>query len=130
LRRASHGKWKDILRFPLGRRAFRCRDCRFRFYAVPGDVSDAATDPATKRAKGVHKQHSKRGRFRIRAWMWEALIFGVMLLLFWAFLHYLTSERPASPEGRVLTAPATTPYLFIADIFRGLQGDAMATLLS
>jgi hypothetical protein len=95
VRPSSHAKWMDRLRAPLGQRAFRCRKCRFRFYTSPGPAP-AAEAAAAKHTKRSRQPEGKRGRKRLRRWIVEAIIFAVLLLLFWFFLRYLTREQPAS----------------------------------
>lgn len=111
IRRSSHTKWSDLFHSPLGRHAFRCRNCGLRFYALdktaPADVQ-ALKLKARKRPRNSDR---KRGLRRIRPWMWETLIFVVMFLIFLAFLRYLTREPAAGPEGGRAT--------FTSDAYQG-----------
>ena len=99
IRRSSRIKWSDPFHFVLGQHAFRCRKCRVRFYAVSKTTPDDA--PAAKRMprKRFHISELRRNLKHIRPWMWEAAIFGFMLLIFLVFLRYLTREPSAGPEG-------------------------------
>jgi hypothetical protein len=103
VRLSSHAKWRDRFHAPLGQRALRCRTCGVRFYASP-DPAHVIKTAAPKHIKRSHKSEGKRGRKRFRRWVVEAIIFVVLLLLFWLFLKYLTKEPPASS-----TVGSTTP---------------------
>jgi len=99
IRHSHHHKWIDALVSPLGRRALRCRKCRHRFYVTEGE-GGLRNLKLPSRKHGTH-----RGRKRLRRWMIEAVIFAIMLLLFWIFLRYVTSEPPAHQEGSNLLRP-------------------------
>jgi len=79
-----------------GRRAFRCRSCRFRFHRT--EAARGTPAPGTKRKASRHHL-VKRGRRRIRPWMVEIAIFALLLPIFFTFLRYLTREPAASQEG-------------------------------
>src|SRR5579872_5758617 len=96
VRRSHHRKWLDLLWSPLHRQPYRCRTCRARFYAE----SAVLASPAGRETRRSHKSERKRGRRRIRPWMWEAALFAILLLLFLLFLRYLTHEPAPAPEGQ------------------------------
>jgi hypothetical protein len=98
VRHSHHAKWVDVFHSRLGQRAFRCRKCRHRFYAL--ETATAADATVHKHRKKSRDPDFKRGLRRIRPWMWEAAIFLLMLVIFFIFLRYLTREPAANPEGR------------------------------
>jgi hypothetical protein len=104
IRRSQQETWGDMLYALRGRRAFRCRSCRCRFH-----LRAAADGPAASGTKWKPFQQFRHFRRRLRPWMVEMAIFAVLLLIFFAFLRYLTREPAASPEGR-RTAP---PYQLV-----------------
>ena len=88
VRRSRQETWSDAFQAVCGRQAFRCRSCRFRFHR-----QEAAGGKTSK------QDDSRRGLRRIRPWMVELAIFALLLLIFLAFLRYLTREPVANREG-------------------------------
>jgi hypothetical protein len=93
VRLSSHTKWMDPIRLSFGQRALRCRTCLARFYARPEPALVAADHSTRSRKAG-----GRGGRNR-RRWVVEAMIFVVLLLLFWSFLKFLTHEHSGSPDA-------------------------------
>lgn len=91
VRVSRHSAWTDSIYSVLGRQAFRCRSCHLRFYRTQ---TDGGAKPASKRPRSKHRSPK-----RVRPWMWETVIFAVMLVIFLIFLRYLTREPAAGPEG-------------------------------
>ncbi len=88
----------DGLRSLLHQRALRCRTCHVRFYGRPGQALAAkAASDAAKRAR----KFQGRGRRGARRRVVEAIIFALLLLLFWSFLKYLTREPAPSDTLRI-----------------------------
>jgi len=89
VRLSRQAKWGDIFYGFSGRRAFRCRDCQLRFFAVdPGGHSSSSN---------AHPHDGIRMRKRLRRRILEVTIFAIMLVIFFVFLHYLTREQ--APGG-------------------------------
>jgi hypothetical protein len=91
VRPSTRARWFDPY-FAFGRQRFRCRGCRRSFYAreKAGLPADASRMPSLSKRSQKHryKPLSKRNQRRLL----EALIFVVMLALFFVFLRYLTRE--------------------------------------
>jgi hypothetical protein len=97
-RRSRRFKWADLFHWLQWQTAWRCRKCHTRFYSR---VSQSKAPP-NERSK-PHKHHSHRSgnllsRIPIRRRM-EAGVFVVMLILFYLFLRFITSERAPAGEG-------------------------------
>lgn len=105
VRRSHRHRWRELLVLPLGRRAYRCRACRFRFQVRGGGVLDALKVALRWRPVRSAKRGAKRGQKRLRRWMWEAGVFALMLLLFLAFLRYLVQERTGGSESGRVSVP-------------------------
>src|SRR5690348_8780233 len=103
VRPSHHARWTDVLHSPLGQHAFRCRKCRYRFYAPEMAASPDSPVHKHKSRRKSRDRDFRRGMRRIRPWMWEVAIFALMLLIFFIFLRYLTREPAAGPEGRLTT---------------------------
>jgi hypothetical protein len=87
-------------------RPYRCHGCGFRFFAhdeTPSTRAESGEPDATaKKPRGnSHDEKAKARhrteRLRLRR---EVLLYGIALLLFLAFLYFLTRDRGpgASPE--------------------------------
>ena len=83
VRHCQRAGWADALQSWFGRRAYRCRSCRWRFHAV----EDGEPAPAKS-----HKRSKRRGMRSGRQRAVQILIFAVMLIMFLIFLRYLTRE--------------------------------------
>ncbi len=103
--RPSHRhKWTDTFQGLLGRQAYRCRQCRRRFYG-----------PRTADLAGSMRRHSVRYRIRrqldvryrkqlIRKLI-AAGVFVLMLVVFWIFLRYIIAYRPPTDDSSWNQAP-------------------------
>jgi hypothetical protein len=89
VRRSHHNRWLFVFNWLTGRGAFRCRACHHRFHRF-GARSD---------------RKGRRNDKRMRRWIIEAAIFVLMLVLFLAFLRYLTREHGAPDASGALSAP-------------------------
>jgi hypothetical protein len=95
LRHSEKIAWSDVPHRAMGRRPWRCRECRRRFYAAPNDETPAA------RPRKPSKQRSINGSRRRRRRAIEAGVLGLLLLIFLLFLRYLTREPAAEDSGQV-----------------------------
>jgi hypothetical protein len=90
MRRSRHKKWTDVLHALVGKRAFRCRGCRARFYEhAPPNARNL-----NLRARLRNHREEKRGPSALRYRLFEAAVFALLLGLFLAVLHFLTRESP------------------------------------
>jgi len=105
IRRSTTSSWSDILPSLRGRRAFRCRKCRQRFYAA------RLTAPAVHGSdhSGRKIAASKLGK----KWMRQRLIRGViaagvivaMFSIFGLFLHYIAVDHPPKDSAQDMGSP-------------------------
>jgi hypothetical protein len=91
VRRSHRNRWLFVFDWLTGHQVFRCRACRRRFHRF-GVRSD---------------RKNRRKDQRLRRWIIEAAIFVIMLVLFLAFLRYLTREHSAPDTSGALSAPLT-----------------------
>lgn len=97
--------WVDAFQRARGRDAFRCRDCRSRFFARDsGEPANKADPKALQKSKQIRESRRKR---RLARRMLIISIFAVAFAIFFFFLRYLTTERaPSSDSGRINSYPA------------------------
>src|SRR5579885_3584983 len=94
VRHSRKNSWTDPFHLLLRRHAFRCRNCRLRFHA--SHAASAAPNEANARKRS---EDPKRRRRRIRRWLWETALVAVLLVIFLAFLRFLTREPASGVEG-------------------------------
>ncbi len=99
--RVSRGThWSDGFQHIRGRRAYRCRACRVRFY-VPEDRahmvdSQGQPNPSPR----IPFRISVRSRKRLVRRLITIAIFTAMFVIFWFYLRYITTDRPPSGKFR------------------------------
>lgn len=108
VRPSKRSRWFDLY-LTLGRRRFRCRDCRRSFYAreKPESSAEPSARPRDRKGSGDHFRSvlSRQTQRRLR----EALIFAIMLALFIVFLRYLTREPAAGNPDSLGTSQSRPP---------------------
>jgi hypothetical protein len=106
-------RWADVMRGFLVQKAWRCRDCRKRFYL--GTLAQSEVPPPAIPSRST-SQRKHRHSFRLsaakRRRTLEMLVFAGMLVLFFLFLHYLAQEQ-SSPgsEGAFVGNSTATPQM-------------------
>ncbi|MGA3027072.1 MAG: hypothetical protein ABSF98_20125 [Bryobacteraceae bacterium] len=86
----------------MGRRPWRCCRCYRRFYAAAMAGSpDETPAPPPKGAHRHPKQRSINRARRRRKHLIEAAVFGLLLIIFFLFLRYLTREPPTEESGQI-----------------------------
>jgi len=95
--RASRStSWRDALPRALGRKAYRCRKCRKRFYASPFSVSaPKQVAPSSSSRQSTRRMRSKTLK-RIKRMMVVFVTFTLALGLFWIILRYFTAVKAPS----------------------------------
>lgn len=84
----------DRIQSLRGQTAYRCRQCRYRFYAAAS--ADAVTSRSSMRPR---KLLSSRRRKRVVRSLIALIIFAFSFYIFWMFLRYETTEKPAAPSS-------------------------------
>jgi hypothetical protein len=102
VRRSRRFKPLDALWFAAGRKPYRCRDCRTRFYRT----DSAAVSRSSRRQARSEKRRAVHFSTRLRRKVLQAAVFLLMLLIFLVFLRYITQERYPSSAG-VIPCPFT-----------------------
>jgi len=73
---------------------YRCRDCGLRFlkfrYAAPGKMPSTSSEREIRSTRHALQWKRKRREF---------LLYGAGMLLFLAFLYFITRERGGSSDG-------------------------------
>jgi len=102
IRVSKHLHWDDFLQRIRGREAYRCRKCRFRFFALPVSELDLAAVHQSTHSNRPKMLISTRARKRLAKRLVVMSIFAVAFIIFWYFLRYITTERmPASDSGAI-----------------------------
>ncbi len=109
-RLSRRSTWRDLLHKVASQRAWRCRNCKERFYARGGAEVPAVEAAAPKqRTHSKSKQKRKTGQPRLskrtQTRLVEAGLFVGMLVVFYFFLRYLTQERLPTGESNYRTFP-------------------------
>jgi hypothetical protein len=99
IRISRHAHAKDMLYRICGREAYRCRECRHRFYGKMSPALEAAAyDRSSKSHRWPFWLGSSRQRRRFRRAVGYFAIFALAFLIFWFFLRFITTERGPSDE--------------------------------
>lgn len=99
IRISRHAHAKDVLYRFCGREAYRCRECRYRFYGKMSPTLEAtAYDQSSKLHRWPFWPRSSQERRRFRRAVGYFAIFALAFLIFWLFLRFITAERSPSDE--------------------------------
>jgi len=96
VRSSHHSRWTDWLHRLRSQRAWRCRECRLRFYA---------TGDGDNHSEGRKRRAGKRGSKRLKRMLVQTIIGVILLLLFYVFLRYLTREPSVNSDSGQLATP-------------------------
>jgi hypothetical protein len=111
IRPSEHSYWSDTLQNVLGRKPYRCRKCRHRFYSSEAPPPAVEGSKRSGRPQLDPRDEAKRRRKRLLRGLIAVAIFAVMFLIFLMILNYLTSDRGAPKEigeiQRLATISAT-----------------------
>ena len=82
---------------------YRCRNCKARFVSLRPDTAA----PASANRPGVEREiKATRSAMAVKRKRREFLLYATAVVLFLAFLYYVTRERTASFEGSLTPPPA------------------------
>ena len=97
--------WLDVVQRLCGRKAFRCRSCRHRFFALRlTPLAANATDrPGGKFQPDQLSTHMKKRR-RFRRVIAFA-VFAFMFSLFAFFLHYIAVDHVPKNDAQDMNSP-------------------------
>jgi hypothetical protein len=100
IRPSDHAYWSDAFQSVFGRKPYRCRKCRHRFYS--SETPPPATEGSKGRAQLDPRDEAKRKRTRLLRGLIAIAIFAAMFLIFLMILNYLTADKGAPKEiGKV-----------------------------
>ena len=103
IRPSKHAHLGDALKRALGLEPFRCRTCGHRFFSSLATEPGPELPPATKSSRRPKKLMRTRTKKRLVRQLVMISIFGAALVLFWFFLHYMTTDHVApSDSGAIL----------------------------
>lgn len=78
----------------------RCRKCRHRFFSTDSPTRRLDMERPAPTARTTSKRHhSSRRTGRLMRVIITVAVFGVMFLIFFAFLHYLSIEHPGEDNS-------------------------------
>jgi hypothetical protein len=89
VRVSKSSRMSDVLKRLRGNDAFRCRDCRKRFYGPMSFASNSKWEVLKPRIHRSVRNMSARTRRRLVRRLIAGGIFTVAFVLFWLFLRYL-----------------------------------------
>ena len=95
VRPSRRSRWGDLIPRMHGQQAYRCKKCRIRFQGAAGAAGSRGGFFQWRRRHG-----SSRGSRRRALRLVQAVIFLLMLFVFYLFLRYLTDEKSPSPDSR------------------------------
>jgi len=128
----SHRKGlKDRAASLLGKHPYRCHECGYRFLHFDQAAAEEHGQPtSTEREIRMTRSAARRKQRRRELWL-----FGVALLLFLAFLYYITRVRPAAegggPVGRMSTPRKTmNPAILVLPAVRRYANEIRTALES
>jgi hypothetical protein len=105
IRYSRNESWKDSLQSLVGRKAFRCRMCQHRFFALQL-TQLGAFDPARSGRKFqpdmLSTHMKKRRRFRR---VIAFAVFAFMFSLFAFFLHYIAVDHVPKNDAVDMNSP-------------------------
>ena len=89
----------------------RCRKCRQRFYAKKLTAHGVQVEKPAASARPLLKRHkSTRRNARLMRVLIAVAVFGVMFLIFFAFLRFLSNEH-SSEENSATQSRSVVPSL-------------------
>lgn len=86
---------------------YRCRDCHLRYLRFRYSSTEATPSchPGAER-----EIKATRGAMKAKRKRRELLLYGLALVLFLAFLYYVTRDRDSSGEGRSAAANPSSEF--------------------
>jgi putative flippase GtrA len=89
----------DAFHHVFGREAYRCRECRIRFYgAKSAALETSASDHSSKSRQWSFGQASPSEHRRLMRRLTLFAIFALAFIIFWFFLRFLTAEHGSSDQ--------------------------------
>lgn len=108
VRASQRSHWKDIFQECLGCQAFRCRKCRVRFYAPKMSHLPPRAAGLSVSTHGSVFGLRGRARKRLIRLLVTFVIFAAMLIIFWFYLRYLTTDKVPSDSSSTVV-----PHRFV-----------------
>ncbi len=93
--------WCDALQRIRGRQPYRCRKCRYRFYASLLAEINGRIGPSNSTHRGASLTRARNRRRLVRRLITIA-IFTVMFIIFWLYLRYITTDRLPPDNSKVV----------------------------
>jgi hypothetical protein len=100
VRVSKTSRWSDVFHLIVGREAFRCRNCRQRFFARQAE--DPAVSPSSRQGSNQRSRPrmSTTAKRRLQQRLLIIFIFALALTIFGFFLRYILREpSPPSDSG-------------------------------
>jgi multidrug efflux pump subunit AcrB len=107
IRTSRSARWSDVFQRVRGREAFRCRQCRQRFFASVAFASETEGGASNRSQRSALHLSTRTRKLLVRRLI-VISIFAVMFVIFWLFLRYLTTERSPSVDSGAVSSHLTS----------------------
>ena len=100
VRVSKRSHWSDVFHLAGGREAFRCRNCRRRFFVKQAEeksISTSSRQGSNQRSRPRMSTTAKR-RLQRRLLIIFIFIFALALAIFGLFLRFITREPSSSGD--------------------------------
>jgi transposase-like protein len=98
-RRSHTSHWSDNLQRLLGRQAYRCRECRKRFYDLSSAKLSGSKIKLDDRQRGS-SYLSFRRRKRVLRKIIAVTVVVIMFTVFGLFLRHIAQDRPSAGSSQ------------------------------
>ena len=100
VRISKRSHWSDVFHLAGGREAFRCRNCRRRFFVKQAEEKSISTSSRQGSNQRSRPRMSTTAKRRLQRKLLIIFIFALALTIFGFFLRYILREpSPPSDSG-------------------------------
>ena len=100
VRISKRSHWSDVFHLAGGREAFRCRNCRRRFFVKQAEEKSISTSSRQGSNQRSRPRMSTTAKRRLQRRLLIIFIFALALTIFGFFLRYILREpSPPSDSG-------------------------------
>ena len=100
VRVSKRSHWSDVFHLARGREAFRCRNCRRRFFVKQAEEKSISTSSRQGSNQRSRPRMSTTAKRRLQQRLLIIFIFALALTIFGFFLRYILREpSPPSDSG-------------------------------
>jgi len=106
VRVSKTSRWSDVFHLIVGQEAFRCRNCRQRFFAKQAKETSVSASLRPGYSQRSRPRMSTTATRRLQRRLLIIFIFALALTIFGFFLRYILRE-PSPPSDSGLFNPLT-----------------------